>query len=89
MRKKILIAEQSDAIRNIAESLLHQNGYDVILATTADKAKELIITSEPNMVIIDAGLKDKNNAYLYDLLEKSEQSASIPFIIPLLWVAAR
>lgn len=81
MRKKILIAEQSDAIRNIVESLLHQDGYDVILATTAEKAKELIITSEPNMVIIDAGLKDKNNQYLYDSLEESEQSASIPFII--------
>jgi len=81
MRKKILIAEKSEAIRNIAESILHQNGYDVISTETADKAKELIITSEPNMVIIDADLKDKNNAYLYEILEESEQTASIPLII--------
>ncbi|MCP4704986.1 MAG: response regulator, partial [candidate division Zixibacteria bacterium] len=81
MRKKILIAEKSDAIRNIAESLLHQHGYDVISSATADKAKELIITSEPNMIIIDSGLKDQNGSYLYDLLEESEQTASIPFLI--------
>ncbi len=81
MRKKILIAEKSDAIRNIAESLLHQHGYDVISSATADKAKELIITSEPNMVIVDSGLKDQNGAYLYDLLEESEQTASIPLLI--------
>ncbi len=81
MRKKILIAEKSDAIRNIAESLLHQHGYDVISSATADKAKELIITSEPNMVIIDSGLKDQNGSYLYDLLEESEQTASIPLLI--------
>jgi len=81
MRKKILIAEKSDAIRNIAESLLHQQGYDVISSASADKAKELIITSEPNMVLIDSGLKDSNDAYLYDLLEEAEQTASIPFLI--------
>lgn len=81
MRKKILIAEKSDTIRNIAESLLHQHGYDVISSATADKAKELIITSEPNMVIIDSGLKDQNGGFLYDLLDESEQTASIPLLI--------
>lgn len=81
MRKKILIAEKSDAIRNIAESLLHQHGYDVISSATSDKAKELIITSEPNMVIIDSSLKDQNGKYLFDLIEESEQTASIPLLI--------
>lgn len=81
MRKKILIAEKSDAIRNIAESLLHQHGYDVISSATVDKAKEFIITADPNLVIIDSSLKDQNGAYLFDLLEESEQTASIPFLI--------
>ncbi len=81
MRKKILIAEKSDAIRNIAESLLHQHGYDVISSASADKAKELIITSEPNMVIIDSSLQDQNGAFLFDILEESEQTASIPLLI--------
>jgi CheY-like chemotaxis protein len=81
MRKKILVAERSDAIRNIAESLLHQNGYDVITSTEANKAKELIITSEPNMVIAGADLKDNQGNYLYDLLEENERTASIPLLL--------
>ena len=81
MRRKILIAEKSDAIRNITESLLHQHGYDVISTASADKAKELLITSDPDMVIVDSGLKDNNGSYLFDLLEESEQTASIPLLI--------
>jgi len=33
------------------------------------------------MVIIDSGLQDQNGAFLYDLLEESEQTASIPLLI--------
>jgi len=81
MRKKILVAEHSDAIRSIAESILQQNGYDVLSASTIEKAKELIITASPNMLIIGADLKDKAGNYLYDSLEESDQTASIPLLI--------
>jgi DNA-binding response OmpR family regulator len=81
MRKKIMVAEQSDAIRSIAESILHQNGYDVITASTVGKAKEFIIAASPNMIIIGADMKDDNGKYLYDLLEESEQTSSIPLLL--------
>ncbi|PKK83515.1 MAG: hypothetical protein CVT49_08325 [candidate division Zixibacteria bacterium HGW-Zixibacteria-1] len=81
MRKKILVAEKSDAIRSIAESILHQNGYDVITASTVEKAKELIITSQPNMVIVGADMRDAQEAYLYDTLEESENTSSIPILL--------
>lgn len=81
MRKKILVAEKSDAIRVITESILHQNGYDVITASSTEKAKELVITAEPNMVIIGADLKDADGKYLYDLLEENERTTSIPLLL--------
>ena len=80
MRKKVLLAEQSDAIRTIAESLLHQNGYDVINASDADKAKSLIITSQPNLLIVGADLKDSQGTYLYDALSENEATAGIPIL---------
>lgn len=61
--------------------MLHQNGYDVITATEANKAKELIITAEPNMVIAGADLQDNDGKYLYDLLEENERTASIPLLL--------
>ncbi|UCD95280.1 MAG: hypothetical protein JSU69_04315 [Candidatus Zixiibacteriota bacterium] len=81
MRKKILVAEKSDAIRSIAESILHQHGYDVVAASNTEKAKELIITAKPNMVIIGADLKDADNKYLYDILEENENTSSIPLLL--------
>jgi len=81
MRKKIMIAEQSDAIRSIAETILHQNGYDVLTASTIERAKELIIAGKPNMVIIGADLKDAENNYLYDSLDENDVTSSIPILI--------
>ncbi|MBN2226758.1 MAG: hypothetical protein JW763_05290 [candidate division Zixibacteria bacterium] len=80
MRKKVLLVEQSDAIRTIAESLLHQNGYDVIDASNADKAKALIITSQPNLLIIGADMKDSQGTYLYDALSENDATAGIPIL---------
>ena len=81
MRKKVLVAEKSDAIRSIAESILHQNGYDVITASTVEKARELIITSQPNMVIVGADMRDAEEVYLYDSLEENENTSSIPILL--------
>ena len=81
MRKKIMVAEQSDAIRSIAETILHQNGYDVLTASTIEKAKELIIAGKPNMVIIGADLKDAEGNYLYDSLDENDLTSSIPILI--------
>ncbi len=81
MPKKILLADKSDAIRNIAESLLLQNGYDVISASSVEKAKELVVTSQPNMVVVGADLKDPQGNYLYDALEDNPMTASIPILL--------
>ncbi len=81
MRKKIVVAEKSDAIRSIAETILHQNGYDVLSASNIEKAKELIIAARPNMVIIGADLQDAAGSYLYDSLEENEVTSSIPLLI--------
>jgi len=81
MRKKILIAEKSDAIRGIAESLLHQNGFDVISASDSTKAKEFIFASEPNMIIVGADLKDDDGKYLYEQLETNPQTLKLPLLL--------
>ncbi|UCD17969.1 MAG: hypothetical protein JSV44_03425, partial [Candidatus Zixiibacteriota bacterium] len=81
MRKKVLLAEQSDAIRSIAESILHQNGYDVVSATNADKAKEMIFTAKPNLLIIGADLVDKIGKYLYEAVEENDSTSRIPLLL--------
>lgn len=81
MPKKILVAEKSDTIRGIAEAVLHQNGYDVVSAATLEKAKELIITGQPNLIVLGADLKDTDGKYFYDSLEENPMMASIPLLL--------
>lgn len=81
MRKKILIAESSDAIRNIAESILHQYGYDVISAESAEKAKELIISARPNMLVIGADVKDAEGQHLYEVISENPNLTSLPLLL--------
>ncbi len=81
MRKKILIAEKSEAIRSIAESLLHQHGYDVISAGTIERAKQLIISSEPSMIIVGADLKDSQEIHLYEIIAENEATSKIPMLL--------
>jgi len=81
MRKKILIVEQSDAIRNIAESLLHQNGYDVIAAPNAERAREMIITAEPNMIIVGGDITDSDGKYFYEILGENSSTSAIPLLL--------
>jgi hypothetical protein len=81
MRKKVLIAEQSDAIRSIAESILHQNGFDVISCSAGDKAKALIISEQPNLVIVGADIRDSEGSYLYDSLCDNKATSSIPLLL--------
>lgn len=81
MRKKILIAEKSDAVRSIAESILHQNGFDVISASTIDKAKEYIIAGDPSMLIIGADMQDDDGRFLYDIIAEAPNTASLPLLL--------
>jgi hypothetical protein len=81
MRKKVLVAEKSDAIRNIAESILHQNGFDVISCSAGNKAKSLIISEQPNLVIIGADIRDDDGSYLYDALSDNKATSSIPLLL--------
>jgi len=81
MHKKILVVEQSDAIRSIAETLLHQQGYDVLSASTADKAKELILSGEPNMLIIGADIKGSDGRFLYDSISDLKQASALPLLL--------
>lgn len=81
MRKKVLIAEKSDAIRSIAESILHQNGFDVISCSSGDKAKGLIISEQPNLVIIGADICDNNGDFLYNTLCDNKATSSIPLLL--------
>jgi DNA-binding response OmpR family regulator len=81
MRRKILIAEQSDTVRSIAETVLRQNGYDVIAVTAAEKAREVLELSRPDLIIVGADLVAPDGTPYYEKLRADSRSGHIPTLL--------
>jgi DNA-binding response OmpR family regulator len=81
MRRKILIAEQADTVRSIAETVLRQNGYDVIAVTAAEKAREVLELSRPDLIIVGADLMAPDGIPYYEKLRVDPRSGDIPMLL--------
>ena len=81
MRKRILLAEESDTIRGVAESVLRQNGYEVIAVTTGSKALEVLNFTRPDLLITGSDLVGPGGKQLYEIIQADPRIASLPQLI--------
>ncbi len=81
MRKRILLAEESDTIRGVAESVLRQNGFEVIAVTSGLKALEVLNFTRPDLLIAGSDLTGPGNKPLYEIIQADPRIASLPLLI--------
>ncbi len=81
MRKRVLVAEPSDTNRRVAESLLRQNGYEVISVAAVDKAREVLQFSRPDLLIIGGDLMAQNGQPFYDEISANPKWSAVPLMI--------
>jgi DNA-binding response OmpR family regulator len=81
MSRKVLIVEQSDAVRSVAETVLRQNGYDVIAVTAAEKAREVLQFTSPNLIIVGADLMAPDGNPYYERLQQDPKTGHIPMLL--------
>jgi DNA-binding response OmpR family regulator len=81
MHKRVLIAEQADTVRAVAEAVLRQNGYDVIAVTAAEKAREVLELSKPDLLIIGADLAAPDGTPYYERLRQESRTANTPTLL--------
>ncbi|PWB73533.1 hypothetical protein C3F09_05170 [candidate division GN15 bacterium] len=81
MRKRVLIVESADAVRGVAESVLRQNGYEVIAVSTGEKAKEVLQYSRPDVIVLGADLKSADQTPFYNKLREDARTSSIPLVL--------
>ena len=81
MRKRVLIIEGADAVRGVAESVLRQNGYEVIAVSSGDKAKEVLQYARPDLIVLGADLKSADQTPFYDKLRGDAKTSSIPLVL--------
>lgn len=81
MRKRVLMVEESDTFRKVAESFLRQNGFEVISVTTSDKALEVLNLSSPDLIIVGSEITGKGKKPMYEYLQEIPKYSAIPLLI--------
>ena len=68
---RILIVEDSDAIRTLMSDYLRQNGFDIYSVTSLLAARAAIKTFKPDVLVLDLGLDDGDGTELMSDLKAS------------------
>lgn len=81
MHKRILLAEESDTVRGVAESALRQNGFEVISVVSGEKALEVLELSRPDLIIVGSKLTGKGRKPVYEHVQESERVGNVPLLL--------
>ncbi len=81
MSKRVLIVENSLAVRGIAESLLRQNGYEVVAADTVDSAKAILGDSKIDLMLVASDITDGQGQKFYEFAGAESSIAAIPLLV--------
>jgi len=81
MHKRVLLAESSDTIRGVANSMLQQNGYEVISVSSAAKCLEVLNYSKPDILIVGSELNSDDQRLLYERITGDARFSSIPMLL--------
>lgn len=83
MPSKVLVADDSQTIRSVAEFLLRQKGYEVFLAQNGEEAFTLIKETLPDLVLLDNSMPLKDGFTLCQELKNDFTLKTIPVVMLL------
>ena len=78
--KKILLVEDNEVNRRLAGFLLRSQGYQVIEATTAQVAFDMIPNNRPDLIVMDIQLPGMDGLEATTKLKAEPATANIPVI---------
>jgi len=81
-RYKILVIEDESNIRSLVKTMLHANGYQVLLADSCQSGIMMFGSHRPDMVILDLGLPDRDGLEFIRYVRKKDAA-------PILVLSAR
>jgi CheY-like chemotaxis protein len=81
--KRVVVAEASPTIKSVADSLLRQNGYDVVCTSDGLQAWEVISSEKPDMVLVGIGLSGLNGLELCRQITTDRITGGIPVVMML------
>lgn len=78
---RILVIDDSVDLLQLLEIFLSSEGFIVDLAPSAAAAKELLLTTRPDLVICDLSITEVGNFRVLTLLDAGEKTRGTPVLI--------
>lgn len=79
--KKIVVAESSPTIKSVADTLLRQNGYDVVCTSDGLQAWEVVSSGKPDLVLTGLNLSGMSGLELCRQMAGDGLSGGIPVVV--------
>jgi len=83
MKKRILLADDDAAVREMLGRVLESEQYDVVAAKTGGAATTKFLADPPDLVLLDLNMPDKDGWQAFDLMSNAH-----PFV-PVIVITAR
>lgn len=83
MSKKILIADQSETVREIAENLLRKKGFEVISASDGVETLELLRTAGADLAFINSALPEIDGYSISKQIKSEDRTKRIKTVLLL------
>lgn len=80
MKKRILIIEDNEAVRDNLEETLGLFGYDTISAEDGNQGVKLALENPPDLILCDVMMPKLDGFGVLNILSKKHQTAEIPFV---------
>jgi two-component system cell cycle response regulator DivK len=77
---QVLVVEDNEKNMKLFRDVLQASGYRLLEATTGERAIELAVEHEPNLVLMDIQLPDVDGVEALGRLRANERTASIPVV---------
>jgi len=77
---QILVVEDNEKNMKLFRDVLRASGYDLLEATTGERALELAAEHQPNLVLMDIQLPDIDGVEALGRLRADARTASIPVV---------
>jgi len=83
MPKKILVADDSPTIRNVADSLLRKHGYETLLAENGAKALSMAKSEKPDLLFLDSSIPVLSAEQVLTELKQMSDLKDLPVVMIL------
>jgi two-component system, sensor histidine kinase and response regulator len=82
VKKRILVIDDAPDIRDLLQTVLEQEGYEVITAPDGRSALKQIMRTEPDLILLDLFMPIMNGyEFIEQLRQRDQHNRSIPIML--------